>query len=48
MPTSAPPDELRDLLAKPNPAVMTSIRRDGASVSVATWYLLVPASKGAL
>lgn len=40
MPTSPLPDELRTLLAKPNPAVMASLRRDGAPVSVATWYLL--------
>lgn len=42
MPTSPLPDELRDLLARPNPAVMASVRRDGAPVSVATWYLLLP------
>jgi len=46
MPTSALPDELRDLLARPNPAVMASVRRDGAPVSVATWYLLVPREQG--
>jgi len=40
VPTSPLPDELRDLLAKPNPAVMASVRADGQPVSVATWYLL--------
>jgi len=28
-----------DLLAKPNPAVITALRPDGQPVSVATWYL---------
>jgi PPOX class probable F420-dependent enzyme len=40
MSTSPLPDEVRDLLAKPNPAVITSLRPDGQPVSVATWYLL--------
>jgi PPOX class probable F420-dependent enzyme len=34
------PDDVRDLLAKPNPAVITTVRPDGQPVSVATWYLL--------
>lgn len=34
------PDEVRDLLAKPNPAVVATVRPDGQPVSVATWYLL--------
>ena len=39
--TSAPlPDDVRAMLAKPNPAVITTLRPDGAPVSVATWYLL--------
>jgi PPOX class probable F420-dependent enzyme len=39
--TSEPlPDDVRALLAKPNPAVITSVRPDGQPVSVATWYLL--------
>jgi PPOX class probable F420-dependent enzyme len=39
--TSAPlPQQTRELLAKPNPAVITSLRPDGQPVSVATWYLL--------
>jgi PPOX class probable F420-dependent enzyme len=40
MPTSPLPDELRQLLAKPNPATMSTLRRDGSPVSVATWYLM--------
>jgi len=38
------PDDVRALLAKPNPAVITSLRPDGQPVSVATWYLLEPAT----
>jgi PPOX class probable F420-dependent enzyme len=34
------PDDVRALLTKPNPAVITSVRPDGQPVSVATWYLL--------
>lgn len=34
------PDDVRDLLAKPNPAVITTLGKDGRPVSVATWYLL--------
>jgi PPOX class probable F420-dependent enzyme len=34
------PDHVRDLLTRPNPAVVSTLRSDGASVSVATWYLL--------
>lgn len=40
MSTAPLPDAVRDLLAKPNPAVITSLRPDGQPVSVATWYLL--------
>lgn len=40
MPTPPLPDVVRDLLAHPNPCVMTSVRSDGQPVSVATWYLL--------
>lgn len=40
MPTSPLPDELRELLAKPNPAVIATVRPDGQPVSVATWYLM--------
>ena len=34
------PDDVREMLAKPNPAVITTLRPDGQPVSVATWYLL--------
>lgn len=34
------PDDVRALLAQPNPAVITAVREDGQPVSVATWYLL--------
>jgi PPOX class probable F420-dependent enzyme len=40
MPTLPLPDALRTLLAKPNPAVVSTLRRDGAPVTVATWYAL--------
>src|SRR5690242_15811208 len=40
MPTLPFPEELRELLRKPNPAVVATLRSDGAPVSVATWYLL--------
>lgn len=33
-------EEVRELLGKPNPAVMVTLRHDGQPVSVATWYLL--------
>ena len=33
------PDDVRALLAQPNPAVIASNRPDGQPVSVATWYL---------
>ncbi len=38
----APPlsEHVTALLAKPNPAVITTLRHDGRPVSVATWYLL--------
>ncbi len=40
MPELPFPDDLRKLLLKPNPAVVTTLRSDGQPVSVATWYLL--------
>ena len=40
MPSLPFPDHVRDLLRQPNPAVVATLRRDGAPVSVATWYLL--------
>lgn len=33
------PDHLVELLKRPNPAVMATVRPDGTPVSVATWYL---------
>ena len=29
-----------EFLAKPNPSVMATLRKDGTPVTVATWYLL--------
>ena len=40
MPDLPFPDPVRDLLAKPNPAVVSTLRSDGQPISVATWYLL--------
>ena len=40
MPTPPLPADLRTLLEKPNPAVVTTLRPDGQPVSVATWYLM--------
>lgn len=40
MPTPPLPEDTRELLARPNPAVITTVRPDGQPVSVATWYLL--------
>lgn len=34
-------DDVRELLLKPNPAVMATVRRDGSPVTVPTWYRLV-------
>jgi PPOX class probable F420-dependent enzyme len=33
------PSDIAELLKQPNPAVMATVRPDGAPVSVATWYL---------
>jgi PPOX class probable F420-dependent enzyme len=33
------PENIAKILAQPNPAVMATVRPDGAPVSVATWYL---------
>lgn len=33
------PTEVVDLLQRPNPAVITTVRPDGQPVSVPTWYL---------
>ncbi len=40
MPTPPFPDDVRALLEKANPAVITTLRADGQPVSVATWYRL--------
>jgi PPOX class probable F420-dependent enzyme len=34
------PAEVVDLLERPNPAVITTLRPDGQPVSVATWYVM--------
>jgi PPOX class probable F420-dependent enzyme len=34
------PDDVRDLLRQPLPAVVATLRKDGMPVTVATWYLL--------
>lgn len=34
-------DDVRELLLKPNPAVMATLRKDGSPVTVPTWYRLV-------
>lgn len=39
--TSAPlPDDVVDLLRRPNPSVVATLRQDGTPVTVPTWYLL--------
>lgn len=40
MPQPPLPDHVIELLARPNPSVITTLRPDGQPVSVATWYLL--------
>ena len=40
MPKPPLPDDVRALLDKPNPCVITAVRADGQPVSVATWYLI--------
>ena len=40
MPTPPFPDDVRELLAKANPAVIATVREDGHPVTVPTWYLL--------
>lgn len=39
MPKPPLPDELLEVLAKPNPAIIGSVQPDGAPNTVATWYL---------
>ena len=40
MPKPPLPRDVLDLLSKPNPAVIATLRPDGQPVSVATWYVL--------
>jgi PPOX class probable F420-dependent enzyme len=40
VPSGPMPENVLDLLAKPNPAVMATLATDGRPVTVATWYLL--------
>ena len=42
MPSAPLPQNILDLLARPNPAVMATLAPDGRPVTVATWYLLEP------
>jgi PPOX class probable F420-dependent enzyme len=39
MPTPPLPPDLDELLRRPNPAVVATVRPDGSPHSVATWYL---------
>lgn len=39
MPKPPLPDEIQAVLAEPHPAVMASLKPDGAPLTVATWYL---------
>ena len=45
MPHSPMPTAIREFLTLPNPAVMATVRKDGQPVTVATWYMLVEASR---
>ena len=40
MPRPPLPDDLRELLEKPNPSVIATLRKDGQPVTVATWYVM--------
>ncbi|MEV3904611.1 PPOX class F420-dependent oxidoreductase [Mycobacterium sp. NPDC050551] len=40
MPAPLLSDDATAMLSKPNPAVISTVRRDGQPVSAATWYLL--------
>jgi PPOX class probable F420-dependent enzyme len=40
MPAPPLPDNVRELLSRPNPAVIATLREDGHPVTVPTWYLL--------
>jgi PPOX class probable F420-dependent enzyme len=39
MPKPPLPDELQEVLAKPNPSVIATLRPDGSPHTTATWYL---------
>ena len=39
MPKPPLPDELLEVLAKPSPSVISTLRSDGSPVTTATWYL---------
>ncbi|MET9018553.1 PPOX class F420-dependent oxidoreductase [Actinopolymorpha sp. NPDC004070] len=39
MPKPPVPADVEEMLKRPNPAVMATVRPDGGPVSVATWYL---------
>ena len=43
--TTALPAPLAEFLARPNPAVMGTLGKDGRPVTVATWYLLEPSGQ---
>ncbi len=40
MPVPPMPDDVAELFARPNPAVMATVAADGRPVTVATWYLV--------
>lgn len=40
MPDAPLSDAAKEMLAKPNPSVISTVRSDGQPVSAATWYLL--------
>ncbi len=40
MPRLPLPEPIREVLLRPNPAVIATVRADGQPVTVATWYLL--------
>lgn len=40
MPNGTPTGRTLELLRRPNPAVMATVRADGQPVTVATWYLI--------
>jgi PPOX class probable F420-dependent enzyme len=40
VPVPPMPDDVAELFARPNPAVMATVAADGRPVTVATWYLV--------